>query len=117
MTLPNSQNLQTNVFLRRLQKGACSEGAISAPSVSLGKARLKELQVLGFARAFQTQTLQVCTLDVCNPRFWIPKTHIKGNIPWFRDPKPKGKDPKGTKENSLTSRAQRPATAQEELGP
>ena len=28
-------------------------------------------------------------------------TLIEGHIPWFRDPKPKGTNPKAPKENSL----------------
>ena len=30
-----------------------------------------------------------------------PNTFIEGQIPWFRDPKHKGTNPKGPKENSL----------------
>ena len=41
------------------------------------------------------------TRNVCTPKFWVPNTLIEGHIPWFRDPKPKGTNPKGTKENSL----------------
>ena len=32
---------------------------------------------------------------------WVPNTLIEGHIPWFRDPKPKGTNPKGPKENPL----------------
>ena len=38
----------------------------------------------------------------CNPQLSsispeVPNTLIEGHIPWFRDPKPKGTNPKGTK--------------------
>ena len=36
-----------------------------------------------------------------SPKSWVPNTLIEGHIPWFRDPKPKGTNPKGPKENSL----------------
>ena len=26
--------------------------------------------------------------NVCNPRFWVPSTLIKGNVKGFRDPNP-----------------------------
>ena len=39
--------------------------------------------------------------NVCTPKFWVPNTLIEGHIPWFEDPKPKGTNPKGTKDNSL----------------
>ena len=46
------------------------------------------------------QRLKVCTLNVCMPRFWAPNTLIKGHIPRFRGPKPKG-----TKDNSPRTRS------------
>ena len=33
--------------------------------------------------------------------FGVPNTLIEGHIPWFRDPKPKGTNAKGPKDNSL----------------
>ena len=36
-------------------------------------------------------------------------TLIEGHIPWFRDPKPKGTNSKGPKENSLTKALYLPA--------
>ena len=53
---------------------------------------------------FSSERLLVCTLSLCNPRLSDQNALIKEHVPWFRDPNPKGTNPKGTKENSLKFR-------------
>ena len=45
---------------------------------------------------------EVMGLRSCDPKFWVPNTFMEGHVGWFRDPKPKGTNPKGTKGNSLS---------------
>ena len=59
---------------------------------------------MGFIGFMGVRGFRVCTLNVCTPKLWVPNTLIEGHIPWFRDPKPKGTNPKGPKENSLIHR-------------
>ena len=51
-----------------------------------------------------SQRLQVCTLNVCNPRFGVPNTLFRGHSPWYRDPNPRVQTPRVQRKTPWFSR-------------